>query len=83
VPELANNYYHATPHGWVLLVAPGPSPCTRLWDPRSGHGARAARGLRVLSIRRAHRAIVHRARAGHKEAQVPVLPRRRQPLVGA
>ncbi|PAN27191.1 hypothetical protein PAHAL_5G065300 [Panicum hallii] len=46
VPELANNYYHATPHGWVLLVAPGPSPCTRLWDPRSGHGARAARGLR-------------------------------------
>ncbi|RLN04403.1 hypothetical protein C2845_PM13G15540 [Panicum miliaceum] len=36
VPELANNYYHATPHGWVLLVAPGPSPRTRLWDPRSG-----------------------------------------------
>ncbi|CAL4946266.1 unnamed protein product [Urochloa decumbens] len=36
VPELADNYYHVTPHGWVLLVAPGPSPRTRLWDPRSG-----------------------------------------------
>jgi len=36
VPELADNYYHATPHGCVLLVAPGPSPRTRLWDPRSG-----------------------------------------------
>nr|CAB3479057.1 unnamed protein product [Digitaria exilis] len=36
VPELANNYYHVTPQGWVLLVAPGPSPATRLWDPRSG-----------------------------------------------
>ncbi|CAO1944169.1 unnamed protein product [Urochloa humidicola] len=36
VPELANNYYHATPHGWVLLVAPGRSRRTRLWDPRSG-----------------------------------------------
>ncbi|CAO2182113.1 unnamed protein product [Urochloa humidicola] len=36
VPELANNYYHVTPHGWVLLVSPGPSPHTRLWDPRSG-----------------------------------------------
>ncbi|KAF8642726.1 hypothetical protein HU200_067106 [Digitaria exilis] len=37
VPELANNYYHVTPQGWVLLVAPGgPSPrATRLWDPRS------------------------------------------------
>ncbi|KAF8664051.1 hypothetical protein HU200_054958 [Digitaria exilis] len=36
VPELANSYYHVTPQGWVLLVAPGPSPATRLWDPRSG-----------------------------------------------
>ncbi|TVU36249.1 hypothetical protein EJB05_18175, partial [Eragrostis curvula] len=37
VPELANsNGYHVTTHGWVLLVAPGPSPQTRLWDPRSG-----------------------------------------------
>ena len=41
VPELADNYYHATPHGlgshgWVILVAPGPSPRPRLWDPRSG-----------------------------------------------
>jgi hypothetical protein len=36
VPELANNYYHVTPHGWVFLVSPGPSPRTRLWDPRSG-----------------------------------------------
>ncbi|CAO1942545.1 unnamed protein product [Urochloa humidicola] len=36
VPELAGNYYHATPHGWVLLVSPGPSPRARLWDPRSG-----------------------------------------------
>ncbi|KAF8664052.1 hypothetical protein HU200_054959 [Digitaria exilis] len=37
VPELANSYYHVTPQGWVLLVAPGdPSPrATRLWDPRS------------------------------------------------
>ncbi|KAK3166173.1 hypothetical protein QOZ80_1AG0042380 [Eleusine coracana subsp. coracana] len=35
VPELANNYYHATPSGWILLVAPGSSPRTRLWDPRS------------------------------------------------
>ncbi|KAJ1286536.1 hypothetical protein BS78_03G359800 [Paspalum vaginatum] len=36
VPELMDNYYHVTAHGWVLLVAPGPSPGTRLWDPRSG-----------------------------------------------
>ncbi|RCV28466.1 hypothetical protein SETIT_5G406100v2 [Setaria italica] len=36
VPELAGNHYHVTPHGWALLVAPGPSPRTRLWDPRSG-----------------------------------------------
>ncbi|CAO2195496.1 unnamed protein product [Urochloa humidicola] len=36
VPELADNYYHVTSHGWVLLVSPGPSPRTRLWDPRSG-----------------------------------------------
>ncbi|KAL6616506.1 hypothetical protein ACP70R_038776 [Stipagrostis hirtigluma subsp. patula] len=36
VPELVSNYYDVTPHGWVLLVAPGPSPRTRLWDPRSG-----------------------------------------------
>ena len=36
VPELAD-YYYVTPHGWVLLVAPGPSPrTTRLWDPRTG-----------------------------------------------
>jgi hypothetical protein len=36
VPELAGNHYHVTPHGWVLLVAPGPSPRARLWNPRSG-----------------------------------------------
>ncbi|OEL24075.1 hypothetical protein BAE44_0014906 [Dichanthelium oligosanthes] len=36
VPELAENYYHVTPHAWVLLVAPGPAPRTRLWDPRFG-----------------------------------------------
>lgn len=36
VPELVDNYYHVTAQGWVLLIAPGPSPCTRLWDPRSG-----------------------------------------------
>ncbi|CAO2182111.1 unnamed protein product [Urochloa humidicola] len=35
-PELAGNRYHATPHGWVLLLSPGPSPRARLWDPRSG-----------------------------------------------
>ena len=37
VPELADYYYYVTPHGWVLLVAPGPSPRTTcLWDPRTG-----------------------------------------------
>ncbi|KAK3162665.1 hypothetical protein QOZ80_1BG0092180 [Eleusine coracana subsp. coracana] len=37
VPELVNNTYHVTPHGWVFLVAFESSPHTRLWDPRSGH----------------------------------------------
>ncbi|KAJ1286548.1 hypothetical protein BS78_03G360900, partial [Paspalum vaginatum] len=36
VPEPKDNYYHVTARGWVLLVAPGPSPRTRLWDPCSG-----------------------------------------------
>ncbi|CAO2195495.1 unnamed protein product [Urochloa humidicola] len=36
VPELTENNFHVTPHGWVFLRDTGDSPRTRLWDPRSG-----------------------------------------------
>jgi hypothetical protein len=35
VPELSENDFHVTPHGWVFLNGLG-SLRARLWDPRSG-----------------------------------------------
>uniref|UniRef100_A0A0D9V8Q5 KIB1-4 beta-propeller domain-containing protein n=1 Tax=Leersia perrieri TaxID=77586 RepID=A0A0D9V8Q5_9ORYZ len=35
VPNLTNNNYHVTPHGWVFISEPG-TLLTRLWNPNSG-----------------------------------------------
>ncbi|KAF0917714.1 hypothetical protein E2562_021214 [Oryza meyeriana var. granulata] len=35
MPELTNNNYHVTPHGWVFISKPG-TMRARLWNPTSG-----------------------------------------------